>query len=1280
MTSKTNNLTPQQEAAIKHRGGPLLVSAAAGSGKTKVLVERLLDRVNSGDDIDEFLVITYTRAAAAELKDRILEEIHTRLEETPENKNLRRQSLLCRGASIDTIHGFCTDVLQENAHMVSLPPDFRVADESESDIIKSEILKDVLDSAYETIETSGDFRALIDMMAGGRDDRRIVTITLDLHAKLQSNPDPQAWAEQQIQQLAMDGVTDISETAWGARLMEKARRKMQFWGGEMIRLREEMRAYPEFENKYGVSVDESIIGINAFTATLDGEGGWDEAVRASAIDFPNAKPVSGYEELKDKRKRYIAAIKKCAESFDCSSEEHIEDMWAIAPAATALLRLVIEFDRAYSEEKRRRGVADFSDLEHLALSLLIDGATSKRTSLARAISGRFKEIMIDEYQDVNAVQEYIFNAVSQESGNIFMVGDVKQSIYRFRLADPTIFLEKLKRFKAFSSNGEVCGNGDGSSSNGSSDNGSSGSSDGNVGIGRKILLTKNFRSRAGILDAVNFIFSNIMSADFGEIEYAESEWLVPGRDEADIGADACPDPAVEMDVIDMSGATGDEDDENPVREQIEARHIARRISELIHSGYPIPDGEGGMRRVEYSDIVILLRSVKNKAWRYAAALAEQGIPVDLPGGEGFFETVEIQAALSLLFVIDNPMQDIALASALRGPVYGFTADELAEIRTASRGTDYYRAIVKAAESSIRCKEFLEELEAFRSVMPDMPADRFIWHVYNKTGLLGRVGALNGGNRRRSNLILLTEYARRFEQNGYKGLFGFLTYIRGLRERGAELSQEAISPVSDCVRVMSIHKSKGLEFPVVILADTSKRFNNRDSQQPLVVHPKLGVGATRTDTARRIEYPTIARLAVQSALTSEMMAEELRVLYVAMTRAREKLIITATFADAAKELEKLGKLSGGQIPPQVLEDTKSMSGWILLPILGAANSPPSSSRESESNGNAPVGATVPVARPSDTGTSHIMLRVYNAEATENRTPQPPRHSGPDPEPHAAGAASPRHSGPDPEPHAANAASPEDVELLRKRFSFTYPFSLAPELPSKLTVTGLKGRRPDYDSDLEAVFYSAPVSPSQSTVVNTNETTMTDSPTFRFAFQRPEFITKKERLTAAERGTALHIAMQYIDFQKCVDTEGVIDELQRLKTTGLLTEEQHAVVEPQKITRFFESDIGKRVLNAGKTTREFKFSLLYPAERFFEGGGEDEVLLQGVIDCFFEEQDELTVIDFKTDRVTLTDVGEKVKSYTPQLAAYAEALERITGKPVKERIIYFFALDESRTLTQ
>ena len=1263
MNMDATNLTPEQEIAVKHRGSALLVSAAAGSGKTKVLVERLISRIVDGDKVDEFLVITYTRAAASELRERIYDKLLDLIAVNTENRHLRRQSILCRGAPIGTIHSFCTDVLRENAYAAGISPDFRVADENESALLRTAVLEEVLNDAYETIETSEGFRALVDATLAGRDDRRLIEMVLDAHTKLQSVPNPREWVRKQIEKIALSDVSDISETEWGALLIKKTRGRVKYWRGEAAKLREEMSIHPDFDRAYGPGMDTAISGCDAFISAL--ENGWDEAINCGAVEFPRPKPIKGYDELKSARLKCKAELEKCFDLFDCSSAEHIEDMRAVAPATTALLRLIIEFDQKYSERKRNRGVVDFSDLEHLTLGLLIDVETGMKTELAWSVSGKIKEILVDEYQDVNAIQELIFNAVSQEGKNIFMVGDVKQSIYRFRLADPSIFLRKYKSAAELRSRGQGSGvRGQGTGDNGHDETPHSTLHTTNSPLAL-VLLSKNFRSHAGILDFVNSLFERIMSEEFGEINYSERDRLVPGREETDRGQDsgdrgqgtgnensqftihnsqllgknrtvqviapevledtkslagwmlavmAAQGPqlrieneelriergeqgaAVEFDIIDMSAMVSDDSEENPEKRHVEARRIADRILELTNGDCLIPDGQGGKRRAMYSDIVILLRSMSGKAKRYADVLSEYGIPVDMPGSEGFFETIEVSAALSLLAVIDNPMQDVPLATVLRGPVYGFSADELAEIRTQSRGADYYSALIKASESDEKCLAFLTEIESLRALSPDMSAFKFIRHVFNKTGLLERVGSMSGGNKRRSNLVLLSEYARRFEQSGYKGLFGFLGYIRNLRENGVELTGYDSALTQDAVRIMSIHKSKGLEFPIVFLADTSKQFNYSDMYKPLVFHSELGAGINRIDRQRRIEYPTIARLAIQSKLKSEMLAEEMRILYVALTRAREKLVITATFKDAGAALAAQAnsqftihnsQLLGTDWRIQVIPATMGGSEW----------------RE-------------------ERGELERDEAEEDGESIESWDARP-------------------------------------IDILNERFSFVYPHARAPDLPSKLTVTELKRGRLDAETSNDSELAAF----AKSTGANGRE----------FSFDKPGFIQKKTGLTAAERGTALHLAMQYIEFGKSATEDGLNSELQRFVKMGWLTETQAAAIDINKIKRLFESDIGKRLLKAENVKREFRFSLLRPAESFFPGGGEDNILLQGVVDCFFEEDGELVVIDFKTDYVTMDTLEEKTNYYAPQIAEYSEALERITGKRVKERVLYFFALD-------
>jgi len=1237
--------TAEQQASVDYRDGALLVSAAAGSGKTKVLVERLLSRIDEQCNIDEFLIITYTRAAAFELRERIYEEILTRLANSPGNNRLRRQAMLCRGASIDTIHTFCSEILRENAHLVKLPPDFRVVDESESNMIMYEAAQILFNDIYDNIEEYQGFGDLVDIVVEGRDDQKLIDVLIDLHKKIQSIPNPQEWIEVQTKKLHLLDVSDISETECGAYILDKLKKTVEYCVFELNYLQNEMNSLPEFKEKYTESIDVSLNGANMFLEALS--RGWDDARRFKDVEFQRAKPVKGYEELKEIRTRCSKTLKQCSEDLENSSEEHITDMRLLSPAITILLQLLIKLDSVYSEEKLRRGVADFSDLEHLTLSLLVNLETGEKTELAENISGRFKEIMIDEYQDVNAVQEMIFNAVSDNKMNIFMVGDVKQSIYRFRLADPLIFLSKYSDFPDFDMKNTKKGQ----------------KSENSEKSGTKIHLSHNFRSHGSVLNAVNHIFNNIMSTEFGELEYTEKEMLYPGRNDekgkqgkqgmpyigkSDVfSSDSNEDNeqsderepstndiymckndknnnnddniALSVELLDMKEYKLLDPEENPAAIKVEAEYVAGRIEGLTANSCMIPDGKGGFRAAEYSDTVILLRSLKGKAQHFATALAARGIPYELPGEEGFFEELEISAVLSMLMVIDNPVQDIPLAAVLCGPVYSLSAEEMAEISSSTSEIAYYDALKRSAEpdivsdeTSLKCKKILTDINDLRKISQDLPADRFIWHLYNKTGLIGTVSSMRNGEKRKNNIILLAESAGRFEKSGYKGIYGFLTYIENLRERGMDLNDGFTGSSKNenftgAVKIMSIHKSKGLEFPIVFLANSSKQFNYQDIRKEIVFHKELGIGSMLIDRQRKIKYSTLARDAIRSKLGDEMLSEEVRVLYVALTRARERLILTGTLRDAGNTLNKIQMIPPGKLHPQYMKSLKSMSDWIL-------------------------------ASTRDGFCSDIKVKVIT-----------PDHEAKFEIDYAY----------DKKPKSSQSAEPNteiisENDIPEQCYIYNYLYPGAPDLPSKLTVTRLTKL---YDPEASSASWS-----SESTVISSNH-------------RYPSFISGVTAMTPAERGTLLHHVMQHIDYEKGSAEHDVYSEVCKMAEKGFLNEDQVKEIDIEKITRFFKSDIGKRMLKAETVKREFKFSVLRPAELYFSSGENDEILIQGIIDCYFEEDGELIVLDFKTDNVNNETVKERARVYTPQLDVYADALEKILEKRVKERIIYFFAIDKT-----
>lgn len=1165
-------LTSEQSAVVSDRGGALLVSAAAGSGKTRVLVERLLRRVlDEGAHITDFLVITYTKAAAAELRGRITDALFDRISEEPENRRLHHEADMCVRAQIGTIHSFCARIIRENAHLAGVSPDFRVADESESEELKRETLSELLDDCYD--EGDEGFLALSDTMGAGRDDRRLAEIVLDTHRKLLSHPYPEKWASEQEKAWELSGISDVGETVWGRLLMEKAGRWTEYWIKRLDDILSEAEIHPDFLSGYGDSMSVTLSGLRELKKALDGS--WDGACAAvRGVEFPKAKAIKGYDDWKNVRNTCKKEREKLSQIFFDGSEKVLSDMKAVFPQVRELLRLVMRFEGAYSEKKRKRNILDFSDQEHIALKILIDPETGEKTPAAEDISRRYREIMVDEYQDVNAVQELIFHAVSREDKNVFMVGDVKQSVYRFRLADPTIFLRKYNSFPD--------------------------AADASEGQERKLVLSRNFRSRAEILSAVNFVFGNVMSTEFGEMDYGERESLHPGAEYPE----TC-EASVELDILD---ASGDDDEETPEKTDAEAAFVARRIRELTENTQ-VSDGAGGMRPVRYGDVAVLMRSPSGKARRYAAAMAAEGIPTTLETGTDFFETEEISALVSLLTVIDNPRQDIPLIAVMRGPVYGFSADELADIRAEKRDGDFYTALKARSESDDKCKAFLGSLERLRETAPDMSVNAFLWHICTETGLFAIVSAMPGGERRKRNIMLLLDMAKNFESAGFRGLFAFVSYLRGMTERGENPLQDAAVTQENAVTIMSIHKSKGLEFPIVILADLAKRFNTDDSKKPLLIHPQLGIGPKLTDTVRRISYPTLPRMAIREQMMSEGLSEELRVLYVAMTRAREKLIMTASFGNAERELKRLCGIPL-PVPPQLAEGVRSPADWVLMPALRRAESAALSFGE-------------PCAPAPDDGTRWD-VRLITASGSAKRS--------------LSGKTELSES----------SVSEEELKALREKLEWRYPYESSSCIPAKVTATELKGRF----SDEEASEDAQPLLER-----------------FSRPPRRPAFLEDERRLTAAEKGTAAHLVMQYADYERCLSEEGVRGEIERLVSGGFITREQADSVRPGIISGVFASETGKLMRSADKLFRELKFSVLVDSGELPDMAPGEQVLLQGVVDCCAEKDGKLTVIDFKTDYVNKETASGRAEYYKGQLEAYSLALGRMTGLPVERRILYF-----------
>ncbi len=1142
--------TPSQEQAINIKDGPVLVSAAAGSGKTRVLTERLIARVLAGEDIDRFLVITFTRAAAAELRGRILSELNARAAADPSNKRLRRQSALLYRAQIGTIDSFCAALVRENAHLLGVSPSFSVLDEERAQALRARALEDVLDRAYERIEGDEGLRTLVDSVGAGRDDSRLGSLILDLDGRMQSHAFPQKWAEEKLAMLDTAGMSDAAQTVWGRVLLDDAVAEADYRAAELEKVLTPLRR-PENAGPMRGYAD-SVADMALLLRDLSRAAGssWEKA--RAVLDRPNPRlgrlGKDADQALRERVKTVWDgtrdALTRLRKSLAGDSAALLAGIDASRAPLAALMGLVWDLEDEYAARKRRADACDFSDVEHFCVRLLC-GEDGGPTALAGSVSDRFAEVMVDEYQDVNAVQELIFRRVSHEGKSLFMVGDVKQSIYRFRLAEPDIFLEKYHAF-----------------------------ADGTKG--KRVLLRENFRSRASVLAACNGVFSRIMSRELGQIEYNEEARLVYGA------ADYSPAGEVKPELCVLEPPE-DDGGETPDKTLLEARYAAGRIRAMVENREMISDGNKGLRPVRYGDIALLLRTPRTSGGAFRRALEEAGVPVSARQGGSFFAQPEVSFTLSMLSVLDNPRQDVPLVAALRGLPFGFTPDELSAVRAAGKG-DLWDALLVRAKEDGRCERFVALVRRLRSFAREASTDSLLRRLYDETELLTVCGVMADASRRIADLMQLYEYARRFEQDGNRGLFRFVSWLRELERRGLEPPAPA---ESDAVQILSVHKAKGLEWPVVFLADNSHGWNRQRGGQVLC-HRELGLGMQMTDTARGVRWPTLPWRAIDRREQLEELSEQERVLYVAMTRAKERLVMTCVQPKAAEKLAAYGPASPEPVSPRVLARAQSVTPWLLAAAAGDG------------------GETIDLK----------LVAPDQAEAAAEPATRP-----------------------------IPAADPDLTAELDERLAWRYPFRAAVELPSKVTATGIGDLAPD-GADPEA----AELPKSAGHITN--------------RLRQPDFGRAARPLTGPERGVAAHLVMQHIDFGHVASAAEIGDEIARMEALGFLEPRQAAAVDRSDILAFFRSELGKRLLGADRVIREFKFSLLCPADTWYpQAPAGEKILLQGVVDCCMEEKGELTVIDFKTDGTVEPD------RYAGQLAAYAAAMERIFQKPVRQAALWY-----------
>lgn len=1230
--------TPAQKSAIDTRDCNVLVSAAAGSGKTAVLVERIISMITDPDkniDIDRLVVVTFTKAAAAQMKDKIRKALDSILDENPGDVNLLRQITLLNNAQITTIDSFCLWIIRNHFPEVNLDPGFRIMDEGEKKLIENDVLEDVLEEFY--AEADEEFFNLVDAFGMGRDDSGLVSIIDKIYRFSRSNP----WIDEWFDECMRVYDDETYDNPAIKELYDSIKNALLDYRDKYNRL-VHICSEPAGPAAYTGALQSDLLGINEMINSQDfGELG--RKARTFSFEALSRKKDAGAdpalkEYVKGQRKLFKDYIGRLNDKIFLKDDEGIfADMQGAGIQIRTLLKVSKVYAKRVSEVKREKGIIDFNDMEHLALSILVKKEDGKLvyTETADKLANRFEEILIDEYQDSNQLQEVILNAVSKtrlsgENNNIYMVGDVKQSIYKFRLACPELFIEK---YDTYSETGD------------------------NV----RIELQKNFRSRENVLECANDVFSHIMNKNFSGIGYDESVRLNAGFPYPEYSGNNYGDDANKStDVILISS----ENEEEATTRELEADRLAKLIEGIVSSGINVYDSDENIYRpAEYRDIVILTRSVTGWADTFVDALMDRGIPAYTDSSTGYFSVREIQVILSMLTIVDNPVQEISLAAAMMSYFGGFTAAELGMVRKFGREhadknthNNLYEhlkavAVLGGADNiqetdvkqlSGKCALFLAKLTEYRDKSSVEPLYDLCWEMIYDSGYYDYVGTMPAGAQRQANLNVLLERAAGYGKSSYSGLFNFLRYIERLKKFDEDFAEGAASLDNEnLVRIMSIHKSKGLEFPIVILAGAHKSINFMDATAPVLVDQNLGIAVDYVDLERRTKTPTIIKGAMARRIVRESIAEEERLLYVAMTRAREKLIITGVVKDADKTLDKYrakseelatdGTLSYADseniknyldmIMPVCLMDSDKLKGSFKVMVDAVEDS----EADADETGNS-----------FETGNVTDIDAVKAGEALDGNN---------------------------------EAGYPSLDEL---------PEYVPADNASgrmKLTVSQLKAMQAEDNSE-ENAYMDDSVKEAfekeaydEQAADNGNRDGQTDSETIAEPSNSiiPKFISGEEvQLAANERGSAYHRVMECLDYSVSVNLDGVKADINRMLETGKMNELQVKSVNPWDINTFVQSDTGRRVANAvncGSVRREQPFVFEYEGQ-----------LIQGIIDLYFEEDGEFVLVDYKTDRVMKGEAGEKelVRRYAIQLDYYAKALTQLTGKNVKEKIIYSFAL--------
>lgn len=1233
--------TNEQQKAIEARDSNLLVAAAAGAGKTAVLVERIIQRVldiKEQVDIDKLLVVTFTNAAASEMRERIGDALASELEKSPDSKRLQRQIALLNRASITTIHSFCLEVIRNHFHSIDLDPAFRIADEGEAQLLKQESLQEVFDEEYEN-GTGEEFLNLVECYGGGRGDGKLQTTVLKLYEFSRSMPHPFEWIEEMVEKFNPDDSFDFNASVWAKVLMEDISIEIKGLSSMMEKALRILDGAPGVEPYI-----EHIKGeLTCFkNLEMSCKSSWDELYAGiSSFEFqtlPRCKKDADREtqdKVKSIRNSVKDRLKKLKEGlFTSTSKDIKEEMRKLYPSMCCLANLVSRFSDRFSKKKKEKAVIDFSDIEHYCISILTsrgEGGKTLPTKAALEYRERFLEILIDEYQDSNMVQELILTTISRkdsEKPNIFMVGDVKQSIYRFRQAKPELFLYKYNTY-----------------------------SDEEEDKNRRILLYKNFRSRREVIDGVNYIFKGIMSKKVGELEYDDREKLNPGAEYGDMEEEnaLCGGP-IELHIIESGkveedvGKGEEEEEEEPLEEeedldsiQLEARMVAGRIKELVNpkgnKWFKVFDRNlKSYRPVQYKDIVILMRATYSSAPVFLEELGNSGIPVYADTGSGYFDAIEVDTILSLLQVIDNPLQDIPLLGVLRSSVVSFTPEELIDIRLADKNKYFYEALEIVSkqednELSKKAGDFIKSLKKWRDKSLNMSTSEFIWYLYNDTGYYAYTGAMPAGAQRQANLRILFERAREYEETSLKGLFNFINFINKLKRSSSDMgSARILGENENVVRIMSIHKSKGLEFPVTIVCGLGKKFNMMDLNDAILFHHELGFGPDYVDGSKRYYYQTIIKQALKKKIRLESLSEEMRILYVAFTRAKEKLILTGTVNNVDKFCGLWGKSLDEEtikISSHQVVSANSFLDWIC-PVLMKH---PDCGELREAAG---IEGVPPLGIVEDD--SKWEIKLWPRQEVLKKVGEKVETEA------AAGL----------ESGEINDSGYKDEVIRRLEWEYSYKDSSA--IPAKLSVTELKRRFGNAleDEYTRSIFIS-PLS------------------------KKPSFLEDRRGLTGAEKGTIMHLVMQHINLDGMPSLKGINGLLENMVQRDFMTAVQAESVDVHKILGFFKSNLGERLIKSGSGKREVPFYMEIGSTEVYRNLPEDRygnetILIQGIIDCYFEEDDGLVLIDYKTDYVAPGNKEDIREKYSIQIDCYARALEKMTGKKVKEKCIYLFSKGE------